>query len=309
MSSRFLDGALSVERYALRVGRYALSTLLIAVTSLGVYAQRATPDAQRPAPNALRVCADPNNLPFSNDRGEGFENHIATLIARDLGLEVEYTWWAQRRGFVRNTLNERVCDVVIGVPAHLDMLLTTRPYYRSAYVFVTRRDRHLTIRSFDDARLRTLRIGVPVVGDDYASTPPMHALARRGLLGQLVGYSVYGDYGTPNPPMRLVQAVADGAVDVAVAWGPLAGFVARKSPVPLAITPVVPPADLRTVPFAYDISMGVRRGDRALRARLDSVLVRRRPAIDRILTEFDVPRVRKEALASTAARTTAHEGR
>ena len=277
------------------------AALLVAFAPLALHAQRATR-------NALRVCADPNNLPFSNDRAEGFENHIATLIARDLGLEVEYTWWAQRRGFVRNTLNEGLCDLVIGVPAHLDMLLTTRPYYRSAYVFVTRRDRHLTIRSFDDARLRKLRIGVPVVGDDYASTPPMHALARRGLLGQLVGYSVYGDYGTPNPPMRLVQAVADGVVDVAVAWGPLAGFVAQKSSVPLAITPVVPPADLRKVPFAYDIAMGVRRGDRAFRARLDSVLVRRRPAIDSILAAYGVPRARNEAMA-TRSRTTAHEGR
>jgi mxaJ protein len=264
--------------------------------------------AQRTTPNALRVCADPNNLPFSNDRGEGFENRIATLVARDLGLEVEYTWWAQRRGFVRNTLNERLCDVVIGVPAHLDMLLTTKPYYRSAYVFVTRRDRQLIIRSFDDARLRKLRIGVPVVGDDYAGTPPMHALARRGLLGQLVGYSVYGDYGTPSPPMRLVEAVADGSVDVAVAWGPLAGFVAQKSPVPLVITPVVPPSDLRTVPFAYDIAMGVRRADRAFRARLDSVIVRRRPAIDSILAAYGVPRVPNEAMVSTS-RTATHEGR
>lgn len=272
--------------------------LLVALVPLALHAQ-----------GTLRVCADPNNLPFSNDRGEGFENQIASLIARDLGLDVEYTWWAQRRGFVRNTLNERRCDVVMGVPAHLDMLLTTRPYYRSAYVFVTRRDRQLSIRSFDDARLRTLRIGVPVVGDDYAGTPPMHALARRGLLGQLVGYSVYGDYGTPNPPMRLVQAVADGAVDVAVAWGPLAGFVARRSTVPLVITPAVPPADLRTVPFAYDIAMGVRRGDRGLRARLDSVIVRRQPAIDSILAAYGVPRVPKAAVASSSPRVAAHGGR
>jgi quinoprotein dehydrogenase-associated probable ABC transporter substrate-binding protein len=289
--------------------RFRKAALLAAFVPVSVYpprptlsAQRSAPSAQRPTPRALRVCADPNNLPFSNDRQEGFENQIAALIARDLGVEVEYTWWPQRRGFVRNTLNERLCDVVIGVPAHLDMLLTTKPYYRSAYVFVTRRDRHLDIRSFDDRRLRKLRIGVPVVGDDYAGTPPMHALARRGLLEQLVGYSVYGDYGTPNPPLRLVQAVAEGSIDVGVAWGPLAGFVARRSSVPLVMTPVDPPADLRAVPFAYDIAMGVRRGDRAMRARLDSVIVRRRPAIDSVLAAYGVPRVTKPAAASTEGR-------
>ena len=242
-------------------------------------------------PASLKVCADPNNLPFSNQRREGFENRIAELLGTELGEHVEYTWWAQRRGFIRNTLNEGLCDVIIGIPAHADMVLTTAPYYRSSYVFVTRKDRALTIQSFDDPRLRTLRIGVPVVGDDYASTPPLHALTRRNLIRNVVGYSVYGNYATPNPPARLVDAVAAGDVDVAIAWGPLAGYVARHSRVPLVLTPVVPSPDLRLVPFAYDIAMGVRRGDRALRARLDSIIARRRPAIDSILAAFGVPRV------------------
>jgi quinoprotein dehydrogenase-associated probable ABC transporter substrate-binding protein len=239
----------------------------------------------------LRVCSDPNNLPFSNQRGQGFENKIAELVARDLGTRVEYTWWAQRRGFVRNTLNAHVCDVVMGTPAHMDMMLTTLPYYRSTYVFVTRRDRRLVISSFDDKRLRGLRIGVPIIGDDYASTPPVHALVRRGLVTNIVGFTVYGDYGQPNPPARLVEAVERGTIDVAIAWGPLAGYVARHSSVPLAITPAEQPADLRIVPFAYDIAMGVRKGDTALRARLDSVIVRRRAAIDSILDDYGVPRV------------------
>ena len=281
-----------LERRARRAVRGALC--LTAISVLG--ASRPTPSAQATTrTETLRVCADPNNLPFSNARGEGFENKIAELLARDLGERLEYTWWAQRRGFVRNTLNERACDVVIGTPAHMDMLATTSPYYRSTYVFVARRDRHLAIESFDDPRLRELRVGVPVIGDDYASTPPMHALTRRGLTRNVVGFSVYGDYGTANPPARLVEAVIAGDVDVAVAWGPLAGFVAKRSRVPLEITPVVPPSDLRLVPFAYDIAMGVRRGDVALRARLDSAIVRRRSDIDRILSTYGVPRVARPA--------------
>lgn len=274
------------------VGARVTRIILVAGSVVAIGAASHTPRATRHASRpALRVCSDPNNLPFSNQKAQGFENKIAEVVARDLGRHVEYTWWAQRRGFVRNTLDAHACDVVMGTPAHGDMMLTTLPYYRSTYVFVTRRDRRLAISSFNDARLRTLRIGVPIIGGDYASTPPVHALVRRGLVANLVGFTVYGDYGQPNPPARLVEAVERGSIDVAVAWGPLAGYVARHSPVPLAITPAEQPADLRIVPFAYDIAMGVRKGDTSLRARLDSVIVRRRAAIDSILDDYGVPRL------------------
>jgi mxaJ protein len=272
-------------------GAWAIAMLLAAAVALSAVAPRAPRPEARTFRHPLRVCSDPNNLPFSNAKGEGFENRIAELVADDLGERLEYTWWAQRRGFVRNTLSAHACDVVMGTPAHVDMMLTTTPYYRSTYVFVSRRDRSLDLRSFDDPRLRKLRIGVPVIGDDYASTPPVHALVRRGLVSHIIGYPVYGDYAQPNPPARLVDAVARRTVDVAIAWGPLAGYVARHSRVPLTITPAEQPPDLRAVPFAYDIAMGVRKGDTALRARLDSVIVRRRAAIDGILDEFGVPRV------------------
>jgi mxaJ protein len=142
----------------------------------------------------LRVCADPNNLPFSNRKGEGFENHLAQLIAGELDATVRYTWFPQRRGFIRNTLAADSCDVIMGIPEHSERVLTTRPYYRSTYVFVSRKDRGLKIRSFDDPALRKLKIGVQLIGDDYHNTPPVHALSRRGIVGNLVGYSVYGDY-------------------------------------------------------------------------------------------------------------------
>ncbi|MCA1582254.1 MAG: substrate-binding domain-containing protein [Acidobacteria bacterium] len=240
----------------------------------------------------LRVCADPNNLPFSNDRLHGFENRIASVLAREMGTTVRYTWWAQRRGFVRNTLKAGLCDVVLGVPAGLESVLATRPYYRSTYVWVSRRSREAPVTSFDDPRLARKKIGVQLVGDDYANTPPAHALMRRGLIGNVVGFTLYGDYSKPNPPARILEAVAAGEVDVALVWGPLAGYFASRSGGALRIVPAAPPADLPDFPFAFDIAMGVRRGDKDFKTRLDLALLRRRAEIDRILDSYGVPRVR-----------------
>jgi mxaJ protein len=251
------------------------------------------------AVRTLRVCADPNNLPFSNARREGFENRIAELIARDLGVELEYTWWAQRRGYVRNTLKAGRCDLFVGVPAGFGPVLATRPYYRSTYTFVTRRAGP-RIRSFDDARLKTLRVGVQLIGDDYANTPPAQALTRRGIVRNVRGYTVLGNYLEPNPPSRIVQAVADGEIDVAVVWGPLAGYFAKRSRVPLRVVPVSPEVDLPRLPFTFDIAMGVRRGDTTLRDTLDAVLLRRRAAIDGILSRYAVPRIDTPARERTA---------
>ena len=249
-------------------------------------------------PESLRVCADPNNMPFSNSAEEGFENRIAQLVARELGARVEYTWWAQRRGFLRSTVNAGVCDLVIGIPSGMEMVRRTRPYYRSGYVFVTRADRGLQLRSYDDAALRDMRIGVPLVGDDYAATPPAAALIKRGLAAHLVGVSVYGNYANPNPPARLLDAVRDGRVDVAIAWGPLAGWVARDAQPALTLAPVSPQVDLPYMPMVFDIAMGVRRADSTLAMRLDSIIVRRRGGIDSILAAYGVPRLDIPAVAA-----------
>jgi mxaJ protein len=237
---------------------------------------------------AFRVCSDPNNLPFSNERREGFENEIAEIVARDFDLPVEYTWWAQRRGFIRSTLGAGVCDVVIGLPADYEMALTTRPYYRSTYVFVTRRDRALRLKSIDDPRLRTLSIGIHLVGDDNANVPPGDALAARGIVQNVRGYSIYGDYAKPNPPANLIDAVVGGEVDVAIAWGPLAGFFAARSSDAIDVQPV---ASAGRAPFQFSISMGVRRDDRALRDRLNEVLSSRKHEIDQVLARFHIPTV------------------
>jgi mxaJ protein len=242
-----------------------------------------------PPASLLRVCADPNNLPFSNQAGEGFENALARLVARDLHRSVQYTWWPQRRGFIRNTLGAGSCDVVMGVPSSFERVLATRPYYRSAYVFVSRRQDHLHLTSLDDPRLRRLRLGLHVIGDDYNNVPPAEALASRGIVGNITGYSIYGDYSTPNPPRVLIDAVARGDIDVAIAWGPLAGFFARRQPTPLELVPVSPQVDLPLLPMVFDIAMGVRRGDTALHDALDAVIVRRRHEIRALLARYGVP--------------------
>ena len=242
-------------------------------------------------PRKLRVCADPNNLPFSNERSEGLENKLAELVADELNATVQYTWFAQRRGFIRNTLRAGECDVVMGVPASFELAAVTRPYYRSTYVFVTRSHDGIDLRSFDDPILKQLRIGVHLIGDDYANAPPAHALSNRGIIENVRGYTLYGDYREPNPPARILEALARGEIDVAIVWGPLAGYFAPKQSVPLSIRPVSPQIELPFLPMVYDIGMGVRREDTVLKQRLEAILEERRGDVDRILDEYGVPRV------------------
>src|SRR2546423_6150940 len=279
MSSRFPD--MNRELTIL-----ALLAVMGAIVAVGCGPARAATTTRE-----LRVCSDPNNLPFSNERREGFENKIADLVARDLNAKLSYVWWAQRRGFVRNTLNQNQCDLLIGVPSSFERARTTVPYYRSTYVFVTRRERHLKISSFDDPQLRRLRVGVQLIGDDGTNTPPAHALAKRGIITNVKGYSVYSDYRQPNPPARIIDAVANGDIDVAVAWGPLAGYFAQREPGPLDVAGVSPHIGLPFCSFVLDISMRVRRGNDALRDSLNSIIQRRRAEIDQILADYGVPRV------------------
>jgi mxaJ protein len=245
----------------------------------------AGPSARSP----LRVCADPNNMPFSNDRGAGFENKIATLVAHELVRPLEYFWLPQRRGFIRNSLNARRCDVVIGIPAQYGLLQPTKSYYRSAYVFVSRRDRHLHIDSFDAPSLKSLTIGIQMAGDDYNNPPAAQELASRHIVQNIRGFTIYGDYSQPEPQRDIVDAVADGRVDVAVVWGPLAGYYARREPIPLDVRPVAAVASNSPSRFTFDIAMGVRRNDTALRVALDRVIMQRGDRIRQILRAYGVP--------------------
>jgi quinoprotein dehydrogenase-associated probable ABC transporter substrate-binding protein len=265
--------------------------MLAVLVALPAAALADAPAAHAPhAPRTLRVCADPNNYPFTRERGDGFENRIAAVLAKELGARVEYTWHAQRRGFFRETLKAKTCDVVLGVPVGLGMARTTRPYYRSSYVFVTRRDRKLgDLRSLDDPRLKTLTIGVPLAGDDGNNPPPEHALARRGIVDNVRGFSLYGDYREDAPPAALVRAVERGDVDVAIAWGPLAGAFAKRAH-DLRVTPIAEASD-DGVPLAFAIALGVRKPDSALAAELDRALAARAAEIDAILDAYGVPRL------------------
>jgi len=232
----------------------------------------------------LRVCADPNNLPFSNEKLEGLENKIAALLGHHLKADIEYFWRPQRRGFLRTTLKARSCDLVMGVPLRQPGLRTI-PLYRSSYVFLMKRTER-PITSLDDERLRHLKVGVQLGGDDGAASPPALALARRSI--STVGYTVVGDYRYPNPPARIVEAVIAGDIDVAVVWGPLAGYFAeRSSSIGLVLNPVGPEGSL---PMSFDIGIGVRADDEALARQVEMVISDQRLAVEAILDSFAVPR-------------------
>jgi mxaJ protein len=240
------------------------------------------------SPATLHVCADPNNLPYSNIQQQGFENKLAALIAQKLNAQLAYTWWPQRKSFATKSLDQGLCDVVMGVPTTLAGVLTTKPYYRSTYVFVSRTDRHLGITSLTDDRLSQLRIGIHMVGDDYA--PPAVALAHRGITQNVTGFSLFGKYGEPNPPRKLIDAVEQGVVDVAIVWGPFAGYFSKDHPVGLDITPVSPPMFLG-LPFTYEISAGVRKGNDALQTELNEIFESQAAGIRRILDQYGVPQL------------------
>ena len=237
----------------------------------------------------LRVCADPNNLPYSNQQQEGFENRLARLLADDRGAALAFTWSAQRRGFLRATLNASRCDVVMGLPSASTGVRTTEPYYRSTYVFVSRADSGLAVTSLDDPKLSRLKVAVQMVGDDASNSPPAHALSRRGIVANVIGYSVFGDYASQAPLLPIIDAVVRRDVDIALVWGPIAGFFARDRVVPLDLHRLAPTDEATALPLAFDISMAVRSSDAALGAELNDFIRRRRADIDRVLASYSVP--------------------
>lgn len=239
----------------------------------------------------LRICADPNNLPFSNNEQQGFENRIATLIAQDLGRQVEYFWFRQGGKFFGQTLNRGVCDVVMGVPFGFDQAATTRPYYRSTYVVLSRANSNFKIDSLDDPRLHSLRIGVQILGDGNDNLPPVAALMRRGIVKNLVGFSIFGNLNEKNPASDVVRALEKKDVDVAIVWGPLGGYFSRQSTVSLRVTPLKEDAEDPDLPFHFDIAIGVRAQDDALRKALDRELTVRHSEIENILRSYGIPQV------------------
>jgi len=249
------------------------------------------------AERTLRVCAEPDNLPLSDAHEAGFENRIARVVADELKATLVYEWQPQRRGFVRKTIGADLCDVWIGVPAGFERVLTTRPYYRSAYVFLNRVDAREPLTSFADRRLPWLRIGVQLIGNDLAASPPGLALARAGATQGVVGYPVWGERSAAE---RISADLAAGRLDAALVWGPQAGYFTDHAQVRLAATRAVAPAGFE-VPFEFAIAMGVKKNDTNLRGELDAALERRARDIDAILDAFHVPRLADSATTASLA--------
>ena len=235
-------------------------------------------------PDELKVCADFDNLPYSNGKQEGFENKIAELIAKDLGKTLSYQFWYDRMGFIRNTLNARRCDVIMGTVAGNDMMSTSKPYYRSGYVFVYRKDSGYNITDWDSPDLRKGIIGV------VGQTPPSRPLNDKGLLGNSRPYRIQRDLNLP--PSFVIDDLVKGDIDVAILWGPIAGYYAKKASIPLVVVPA-PEYEKENIHGKeyWNISLGVRKRDKERLAMLQEVLDRRHDDIIKILDEYGIPHV------------------
>lgn len=230
----------------------------------------------------LRVCADPDNLPFSSAKTSGFENELAEMVARELHERLTYVWQRMGRGFVRDYITGSKCDLLIGIPNHFRAVDTTQPYYRSTYVFLVRKDAAYKPSSLDDPGLRNLHIGVQALDEEY--TPPGEVLVKRGMQQQLKAFhSVGGD------AEDIVRALVDRQVDVALVWGPLGGYAARQSK-ELQVIPISPES-VGEIPFTFEISMGVRKGNEALRSAVQAVLGSRNAEIVAVLNRYGVPQL------------------
>jgi len=276
---------------------FSVTAAAVLVLSWNAFAQQAEPGA---ADKVLRVCEDPNNLPFSNRAGEGFENKIAELFARELGWKLEYTWFPQRMGFIRNTLRRRdpssnrfACDLVMGVPVGFELASTTRPYYRSIYALVYVKGKGLDgvkapedLVKLEPAKLKALRLGV------IGQTPPADWLLKHGLFAQVVSYQTQSGDPERYPGEIVEKDLAGGKIDVAFVWGPIAGYFAKNATAAsLVVVPFEPAPDIQ---FDFRIAMGVRFGEREWKERIERLLEANRGPIQAILAAYGVPQLDEE---------------
>jgi mxaJ protein len=269
------------------IAAVALATLALAAPGSARAADAPSPDGDAP----LVVCADPGNMPYSNVHGEGFENRIAHIVADDLHMPLMFEWNEQRRGFLRRGINADSCDLLLDVPAGLEGARTLAPVWTSSYVFLTRRDRLLRLSGFDDPALKDLRIGVQAVGADGYNTPPSEALALRGIVQHVEGYPMVDVSTVENPVARMVDDVAKGTLDVAILWGPFAGWFAKEHGDALAIAPVTADPRQPGLAFTYAMAPAVRRGHDALAARVQAAFDRHAGEIRAVLADYGVPLV------------------
>lgn len=281
------------QAYIRGVGGVAFA-LAACVAATGLFAQNLGPEyGARGADNAggvelidpkvLRVCADPNNLPFSNEKGEGFENRIAVLLAGKLHKELAYAFYPGATGFVRNTLNAHLCDVILGMPQGNDLVQPTNPYYRTTYAIVTRAGSDLDgVASLDDPRLKEKphRIGL------VANTPPGNILAKNGLMAAVKPYPLMIDTRVESSSAAMIHDLESGDIDVALLWGPIAGYYARKSGAKLNVAPLPETPGTR---MAFRIAFGVRHSDQNWKRELNSLLAQNKSEIDKVLADYGVP--------------------
>lgn len=233
-------------------------------------------------PKVLRVCADPRNLPFSNEAGEGFENKLAEMLARKLGKSLAYTFYPGATGFIRNTLNAHKCDVVMGYPQGDDFVQPTNPYYRTAYVLIARKDAGLGgLESLQDPRLRGKKIGI------IAGTPPATNLAVNGLLPSIHSYPLVIDTRFDSSTDKMFKDLQAGEIDVAILWGPIGGYFVKNSKADLDVIPLV--HEKSGPRMAYRIGMGVRHSDQNWKRELNRFISENHGAINRLLASYGVP--------------------
>jgi quinoprotein dehydrogenase-associated probable ABC transporter substrate-binding protein len=233
-------------------------------------------------PRVLRVCADPRNLPFSNEKGEGFENKLAELFAEKLQKKLDYMYFPQAAGFVRMTLAAHRCDVIMGFPQGDDLVQGTNPYYRTAYALVAKQGGGLDeVATLEDERLKGKRIGV------VAGTPPATNMAANGLMTNAKPYPLMIDTRVDSSATAMIKDLTSGEIDAAVLWGPMAGYYARQANPPLHVTPLV--KETTGPRLVYRIGMGVRPADQNWKRLLNRLIQENQPAINKILLDFGVP--------------------
>ena len=259
----------------------ALASLLLGVPPVGLEAAENIAPGEVVDRSALRVCADPNDLPFSNDRGEGFENEIAELLAAHLERPLTYVWYPRTMGFVRNTLRARLCDVVMGVIAADELMQNTNPYYWSTFVMAIREEDAGRFDDLDSPEVRDARIGV------VAGTQPANLLASRGLLRNVRSYQLFVDSRVDHPIEHLMEDLVAGEIDIGLGWGPPMGYFAARADWPIRLTALE--ADSPRVRMNFRISMGVRWGEPEWRETLNKAIAVLQPEISRILQDYNVP--------------------
>jgi quinoprotein dehydrogenase-associated probable ABC transporter substrate-binding protein len=267
--------------YGVTAGTLLGALLLATMTIAPVSSARADDHPEAVDRSAFRVCSDPSNLPFSNDKGEGFENKVAELLAKKLDVPLKYTWYPNSIGFLRNTLRARRCDVVMGIVTGAELVQTTNPYYRSAYVMVTRKADNIAADKIEDPALKNLKIGL------NAGAPPADIVAQSGLAAHVRPYDLYVDTRVQTPGKDMINDLAKKEIDVALLWGPIAGYFAAQHGDELKVTPLLNEPKKNRMEFY--ITLAVRPGENKWKNDLNNLLRENKAEIDKILRDFHVP--------------------